>query len=97
MATQAQLSQTIRYRGPPVLVGALAHLLREEGIDFTRPRDDRTSFAEVVEVTLIVRRGDTVLHRTLDDMIDSAVAAFRRRFGDTPGSITVGDIDLPNS
>jgi hypothetical protein len=97
MATQAQLSQTISYRGPPVLIGALAHLLREEGIDFTRPRDDRTSFAEVVEVTLVVRRGDTVLHRTLDDMIDSAVAAFRRRFGDTPASITVGDIDVPDS
>jgi len=97
MATQAQLSRTISYRGPPVLIGALAHLLREEGIDFTRPRDDRTSFAEVVEVTLVAKSGDTVLHRTLDDMIDSAVAAFRRRFGDTPASITVGDIDVPDS
>lgn len=97
MATQTQLSQTVTYRGPTVLVGALAHLLREEGVDFTRPREDRTSVAEVVEVTLTVRPGDTVRHRTLDDMIDTAVAAFRRRFGDSPASITVGDIDGPHA
>ena len=97
MATQTQLSQTVTYRGPTVHVGALAHLLREEGDDFTRPREDRTSVAEVVEVTLTVRPGDTVLHRTLDDMIDTAVAAFRRRFGDSPASITVGDIDGPEA
>jgi hypothetical protein len=97
MATQTQLSQTISYRGPTVLLGALAHLLREEGVDFTRPRDDRTSVAEVVEVTLTVRRGDTILHRTLDDMIDTAVATFRRRFGDSPASITVGEIDGPQA
>ena len=97
MATQTQLSQTVTYRGPTVLVGALAHLLREEGVDFTRPREDRTTVAEVVEVTLTVRPGDTVLHRTLDDMIDTAVAAFRRRFGDSPASITVGDIDGPHA
>ncbi len=93
MATQTQLTQTVNYRGPTILVGALAHLLREQGVDFTRPRDDRTSVAEVVEVTLTVRRGDTVLHRPLDDMIDTAVATFRRRFGESPASITVGDID----
>lgn len=97
MATQTQLSQTISYRGPTVLLGALAHLLREEGVDFTRPRDDRTSVAEVVEVTLTVRRGDTVLHRTLEDMVDTAVATFRRRFGDSPASITVGDLDGPQA
>ncbi len=97
MATQTQLSQTIIYRGPTVLVGALAHLLREEGVDFTGPRDDRTSVAEVVEVTLIVRPGDTVIHRSLEDMVDTAVATFRRRFGDSPASITVGDIDGPEA
>jgi hypothetical protein len=97
MATQTQLSQTISYRGPTVLVGALAHLLREEGVDFTRPRDDRTSVAEVVEVVLTVRRGDTVLQRTLDDMIDTAVARFRRRFGDSPASITVGESGGPEA
>lgn len=97
MATQTQLSQIISYRGPTVLLGALGYLLREEGLDFTRPRDDRTSVAEVVEVTLTVRRGGTVLHRTLDDMIDTAVATFRRRFGDSPASITVGDIDAPKA
>lgn len=91
MATQTQVSQTIDYRGPPILVGALAHLLREEGLDFVRPRDDRTSVAEVVEVTLTVRSAATVLDRTLDVMVDSAVARFRGRFGDSPASITVGD------
>lgn len=97
MATQTQRSQTISYRGPTVLLGALAHLLREEEVDFTSPRDDRTSVAEVVEVTLTVRRGDTVLHRTLEDMVDTAVATFRRRFGDSPASITVGDLDGPQA
>jgi hypothetical protein len=91
MATQTQVSQTIDYRGPPILVGALAHLLREEGLDFERPRDDRASLAEAVEVTLTVRPGDTVLDRTLDVMVDTAVARFRRRFGDSPASIAVGD------
>jgi hypothetical protein len=46
------VSQALGYRGPTILVGALAHLLREEGVDFERPRDDRTSVAEVVERTL---------------------------------------------
>jgi hypothetical protein len=91
MATQTQVSQTIDYRGPPILVGALAHLLREEGLDFERPRDDRTNVAEVVEVTLSVTSGDTVLDRTLDVMVDTAVARFRRRFGDSPASVSVRD------
>jgi hypothetical protein len=91
MATQTQDSATINYRGPTTLVGALAHLLREEGVDFQRPREDRTSVAEVVEVTLTVRPGDTVTDRTLDDMIDTAVATFRRRFGESPASIFLGD------
>jgi hypothetical protein len=93
MATQTQVSQTIRYRGPTLLVGALAHLLRKEGVDFQRPRDDRSSVAERVEVTLVVRPGDTVLDRTLDDMVDTAVTAFRRRFGDDSSSITVRESD----
>jgi hypothetical protein len=91
MATQTQVFQTIDYRGPPILVGALAHLLREEGLDFERPRDDRTSVAEVVEVTLTVTSGATVLDQTLDVMVDIAVARFRRRFGDSPASVSVGD------
>jgi hypothetical protein len=97
VATQTLVSQTIRYRGPTVLVGALAHLLRVEGVDFERPRDDRASVAEVVEVTLTVRRGDTFLDRTLDDMIDTAVTAFRRRFGDDSSSVAVGDSDGPQA
>ena len=44
------MPQTITYRGPRVLVGALAHLLREEGVEFDQPREDRT---EVVELSLI--------------------------------------------
>jgi hypothetical protein len=93
MATQTLVSQTIRYRGPTVLVGALAHLLRVEGVDFERPREDRASVAEVVEVTLTVSAGDTVPDRTLDDMIDTAVTSFRRRFGDDSSSVAVGDSD----
>jgi hypothetical protein len=93
MATHAQVSQTVTYRGPTTLVGALAHLLREEGVDFKRPSDDRTSIAEVVEVTLTVRPAETDLDRPLDDMVDTAVARFRKRFGDSPASITVGDRD----
>ncbi|HET7070542.1 MAG TPA: hypothetical protein VFI40_06945 [Nocardioides sp.] len=95
MAIQTQRSQTVTYRGPTVLVGALSHLLREEGVEFKRPSDDRTSLAEVVEVRLTVRPGTTVLDRTLDDMIDTAVARFRRRFGDSPASVTVEDSDGP--
>jgi hypothetical protein len=91
MATQTQVFQTIDYRGPPILVGALAHLLREEGLDFERPRDDSTNVAEVVEVTLTVTSGATVLDQTLDVMVDTAVARFRRRFGDSPASVSVGD------
>jgi hypothetical protein len=93
MATQTLVSQTIRYRGPTVLVGALAHLLHVEGVDFERPREDRASVAEVVEVTLTVSAGDTVPDRTLDDMIDTAVTSFRRRFGDDSSSVAVGDSD----
>ncbi len=90
MVTQARLSQTVTYRGPTILVGALAHLLREEGVDFKRPGDDRTSTAEVVEVILTVRPGETDPDRPLDDMVDTAVTRFRRRFGDSPASVTVG-------
>ncbi len=95
MATQTQLSRTVTYRGPTTLVGALAHLLRAEGVDFERPSDDRTSVAEVVVVTLTVRPGDMVPHGTLDDAIDTALAGFRRRFGESPASVTVGEDDAP--
>jgi hypothetical protein len=97
MATQTQVSQTIIYRGPTILVGALAHLLREEGLDFERPRDDRTSVAEAVEVTLTVTSGATVRDRTLDEMTEAAVATFRGRFGYSPASITVGDSHGPEA
>jgi hypothetical protein len=97
MATQTRVFQTIGYRGPPILVGALAHLLREEGLDFERPRDDRTSVDEVVVVTLTVTSGATVLDRSLDEMIGTAVARFRGRFGDSPASLTVGDSHAPDA
>lgn len=93
MATQSQLSQTVIYRGPPLLVGALAHLLREEGVDFKRPSDDRSTVAEVVEVTLTVSPGDTLPDRPLHDKIDAAVARFRARFGESPASVKIGDSD----
>ena len=81
------MPQTITYRGPRVLVGALAHLLREEGVEFDRPREDRRSVEETVVVILTVRAGDNVLDRTLDAMIEAAVAKFTKRFGDDSASI----------
>jgi len=85
------MPQTITYRGPVVLAGALTHLLREEGVEFDQPREDRTVFAEVVVVVLAVRAGDKVLDRTLDAMIDAAVAKFKKRFGDDIASVETGD------
>ena len=78
---------TITYRGPVVLAGAFAHLLREEGVEFDRPREDRRSVEETVVVILTVRAGDNVLDRTLDAMIEAAVAKFTKRFGDDSASI----------
>ena len=85
------MPQTITYRGPRVLVGALAHLLREEGVEFHQPREDRTEVAEVAVVVLAVRAGDKELDRTLDAMIDAAVARFKKRFGDDVASVEIAD------
>ena len=85
------MPQTITYRGPRVLVGALAHLLREEGVDFDQPRENRTDVVEVAVVVLVVRAGDGVLDRTLDAMIDAAVARFKKRFGDDVASVEIAD------
>jgi len=83
------MPHTITYRGPKVLAGAFAHLLREEGVKFDRPREDRT--VEAVVVVLAVRAGDKVPDRTLDAMIDAAVAKFKKRFGDDVASIEIAD------
>jgi hypothetical protein len=85
------MSQTITYRGPPVLVGALAHLLREEGVEFERPADDRRVVAETVEVVLVVRAVGPVLEGTVDGSVDTAVAKFKKRFGDLSASVEVED------
>ena len=85
------MPQTITYRGPRVLVGALAHLLREEGVEFKQPREDRTEVVEVAVVDLAVRAGDKVLDRTLDAMIYAAVARFKKRFGDDVASVEIAD------
>ena len=85
------MPQTITYRGPRVLVGALAHLLREEGVEFDQPRENRTEVVEVAVVVLVVRAGDGVLDRTLDAMIDAAVARFKKRFGDDVASVEIAD------
>ena len=81
----------ITFRGPVVLAGALAHLLREEGVEFDQPREDRTVVTETVEVVLAVRAGDKVLDRTLGAMIDAAVAKFKKRFGEDIASIEIVD------
>jgi len=85
------MPQTITYRGPRVLVGALAHLLREEGVEFDQPRENRTEVVEVAVVILVVRAGDGVLDRTLDAMIDAAVAKFTKRFGDDVAAVEIAD------
>ncbi len=85
------MPRTITYRGPRVLVGALAHLLREEGLEFDQPREDRTEVVEVAVVVLAVKAGDTVRDRTLDAMIEAAVARFKKRFGDDVASIEVAE------
>jgi hypothetical protein len=74
-------------------VGALAHLLREEGVEFKQPREDRTGFVDVAEVVLVVSAGDKVPDRTLDAMIDAAVARFKKRFGDDVASVEIADSD----
>jgi len=83
------MPQTITYRGPRVLVGALAHLLREEGVEFDQPREDRTDVLAVAVVVMTVRAGDQMLDRTLDATIEAAVAKFKKRFGDDAASIEV--------
>jgi hypothetical protein len=85
------MPQTITYRGPRVLVGALAHLLREEGIEFDQPREDRTDVLAVAVVVLAVRAGDKMLDPSLDAMIDAAVARFKKRFGDDVASVEIAD------
>jgi len=83
------MPQTITYRGPRVLVGALAHLLREEGVEFDQPRENRTDLVPVATVVLAVRAGDGVPDRTLDAMIEAAVAKFTKRFGDDVASVEI--------
>ena len=85
------MPKTIAYRGPRVLVGALAHLLREEGVEFDQPREDRTEVVPVAVVVLTVRAGDKALDRTLDAMIETAVAKFKKRFGDDGASFEIAD------
>lgn len=80
---------TITYRGPVVLAGALAHLLREQGVEFDRPREDRRDVEEAVVVVLAVRAGDTVDDQDLDAVVKAAVAKFTQRFGDDSSSIEV--------
>jgi hypothetical protein len=40
---------------------------------------------------LAVRAGDKVLDRTLDAMIEAAVARFKKRFGDDVASVEITD------
>ncbi len=71
------MPERITYRGPRVLVGALAHLLREEGVEFDQPPGDRTEVVEVAVVVLAVRAGNKVLNRSLDAMIEAGARGSR--------------------
>jgi hypothetical protein len=84
---QSLMPLTIEYRGPRVLVGALSHLLREEGLTFDQPREDRTELDPVAVVDLVVSAEEEMPDRTLDAMIEAAVARFNTRFGDGVASI----------
>ena len=85
------MPRTLTYRGPRVLVGALAHLLREEGVEFDQPREDRTEVLEVAVVVLVVRAGANELDRTLDARVEAAIARFKKRFGDDAASVEMTD------
>src|ERR1700760_4813621 len=85
------MPRTITYRGPMVLAGAFAHLLREQDVEFDRPREDRRSVDEAVLIVLSVRAGEEVLDRTLDAMIDAAVVKFKQRFGEDAASIEIAE------
>lgn len=89
-SSEVPSARTVTYRGPTVLAGALAHLLRAEGLEFEQPRVDRRVVAEKVEVVLAVRAGDNVVDRTLDDMIETALSKFRKRFGEDSTSVDGG-------
>jgi hypothetical protein len=85
--------RTVTYRGPTVLLGAFAHLLREEGLEFERPSDNRRGTEAAVEVVMSVGVADASADRTLDERIDAAATNFRRRFGDDSSSVEVGSSD----
>jgi len=85
------MPQTITYRGPRVLVGALAHLLRQEGLAFDQPPEDRTELDPVAVVVLEVRAADQAHDLTRATMIDAAVAKFTKRFGDDAALIEITD------
>jgi hypothetical protein len=76
-----------------VLAGAFAHLLREQGVEFDRPRENRRSVEEAVSMVLSVRAGNHVRDRTLDAMINAAVAKFEQRFGDDAASIEIAEVE----
>lgn len=85
------MPRTITYRGPRILVGAFAHLLREEGVEFDQPPEERREVVRVAVVVLMVRAGDEVLDRSLDVRIEAAVAKFKKRFGDDAASVEIAD------
>jgi hypothetical protein len=87
--------RTITYRGPTVLLGAFAHLLREAGLEFERPSDDRRVTDAAVEAVLSVDAADPAVAGTLDAMIEAAVTKFTTRFGDDSATIRVGDDASP--
>lgn len=90
LSQDAPISQTITYRGPTVLLGAFAHLLRDTGLEFDRPSDDRRVAGAVVEAVLSVSSADPGAGLTVVAMVATAVTKFTTRFGDDSASIRVG-------
>jgi hypothetical protein len=87
------MPQTITYQGPSVLAGAFAHLLREEGVAFDQPREQRTGVAEVAVLVIDVTAGESASDGALDAMIGAAVAKFEKRFGDDAAAIEITNGD----
>ncbi|HVV29503.1 MAG TPA: hypothetical protein VHC41_01355 [Mycobacteriales bacterium] len=83
-------SRTLTYRGPAAFVGALAQVLREDGLEVTyQPPEEYRSAGEVEQqavVALVVMYGKD----GIDALLRASVEKYRQRFKDR-GTVTLDD------